>query len=251
MSNNIVKKQTTRGVDILEEAAKLLSQISFSANHPAQARGERVAISVDPRWSDDKQTIRVLITCFALANRQVDWEGLRVEIKERNGTVTWLTWMNPRGQAIRDLLPARGEYRIALPFRVKSQVVPQVFGERIRSRRSLIVTRGQGGEQRGPASAGEIGDQAIQLPEGPISSSIKVVESARLLVSFQTEDPALAMHRIAFSLVQSSNGRVQYSEVVEPLAPGKWRSEFSPSSSADSNESYDLVFETLAPADDE
>ena len=39
------------GAEVVEEAARLIKQIRFSANRPAYMEGEHVAVSVDPRWS--------------------------------------------------------------------------------------------------------------------------------------------------------------------------------------------------------
>ena len=128
------------GVDVVEEAARLVKQIRFSANRPAYSEGEHVAVSVDPRWSDDNETINVLITCFALGHQHVDWEGLRINIERRQDdrSVTWLSFLDARGQSMRNELPVGGEYSLSLPYRVKSQIAARV----LYSPQSQIRSRG-------------------------------------------------------------------------------------------------------------
>src|SRR4030095_7373105 len=133
------------GVEVVEETARLIKQIRFSANRPAYMEGEHVAVSVDPRWSADNKTIDVFITCYALGNQDVDWEGLRINIEQRNEerSVTWLSFLNRRGQAARNDLPVGGEYSLSLPYRVKSQIAGRVRSTQegqIRSRGSIQWT---------------------------------------------------------------------------------------------------------------
>lgn len=125
-----------RGLEVVEEAARLVKQIRFSANRPAYTEGKHVAVSVDPRWSDDNQTVNVLITCFALGHQQVDWEGLRVNIerREEEHSVTWLSFLNARGQAVRSELPVGEEYSLSLAYRVKSQIAERVLSNEQRDK---------------------------------------------------------------------------------------------------------------------
>src|SRR5262245_35585490 len=132
------KSSMLRGLEVVEEAAKLIKQIRFSANRPAYTEGKHVAVSVDPRWSEDNETIKVLITCYGLGHQQVDWEGLRMNIDrwEDGRRVTWLAFLNARGQAVRDGLPVGGEYSLSLPYRVKSHIAERILSSPQRQIRS-------------------------------------------------------------------------------------------------------------------
>lgn len=88
-----------RGVEAIEEAAILLSRLTVSAKRPAYVEGKHLAISIDPRWSVETETVSLSVTCYTKAVQPVDWQGLRLNIERREGehSITWLTFLNARG----------------------------------------------------------------------------------------------------------------------------------------------------------
>src|SRR5437762_2971875 len=93
LKNKTTEEQSgaQRGRQVIEEAAWLLRQLRFSQHHGAYAEGQQVAISIDPRWNTDHETMQVLITCYAFAHRRAEWAKLpmhilRDERREVSGT---------------------------------------------------------------------------------------------------------------------------------------------------------------------
>jgi hypothetical protein len=253
------KPSVVSGVEVVEETARLVKQMRFSANRPAYTEGEHVAVCVDPRWSDDNQTIEVLITCYALAHQHVDWEGLRIniELKEGERSVTWFSFLNQRGQAVRNELPVGAEYSLSLPYRVKSQIAERVLSRpprQIRSRGDMQWAYEVENipDQSPGVDAEELSETVVregQSAEGSIRWSVEETGEGTVQVCFEVQEEP-GGHLIAFSLVESTSGRVQYSDIVT-LVPsrtsGKWEGRISLDSSVEVKPPCDLVFELLPP----
>lgn len=94
-------QKSPRGHEVVEEAARLLRRMGFSADRGAYAEGEYVAVTVDPVWNEDNQTLSAIITCYPFGHRQVDWDGMPVLVlsdSARNSAR--ITFLNTRGQAM-------------------------------------------------------------------------------------------------------------------------------------------------------
>src|SRR5713226_5207650 len=109
------QSQTQKGREAIEEAARLLRQMQFSQDHGAYAEGHHVAVSVDPRWNADHETICVLITCYSFGHRRTDWATLPVHVLPESGGpgVHAIARLDARGQASIPKLPP-GDYRLSL-----------------------------------------------------------------------------------------------------------------------------------------
>ena len=109
--------------DIISEATQLLRGMSFWSNRGAYAEGRYVAISVDPHWSDDLDTIQVALTCYAFG-QQVDWRQLPIIARPASAAHPYgVARLNARGQAIlRRLQP--DDYRLDVPERYGRSDVP-------------------------------------------------------------------------------------------------------------------------------
>src|SRR3954464_9944043 len=81
------RPQVQQGQKVIEEAARLLGQVQFSQDYGAYAEGHHVAVSIDPRWNTDHETIRVLIACSPFGHRGIDWASLPIQILPKNGRV--------------------------------------------------------------------------------------------------------------------------------------------------------------------
>src|SRR5262245_11568794 len=103
------------GQQVIEEAARLLRQLQFSPGYGAYAEGSHVAVSVDPRWNTDQETIRVLITCHQFGHRRANWSSLPVQVLPKSGGtgVHAIVRLDARGQAVIPRLPP-GDYRLSL-----------------------------------------------------------------------------------------------------------------------------------------
>ncbi len=251
------------GVEVVEEAAKLIKQIRFSANRPAYKEGEHVAVSVDPRWSADNRTIEVFITCYALGHQDVDWEGLRINIERREDerSVTWLSFLNARGQSTRNELPVGGEYSLSLPYRVKSQIAERVLSiqaRQIRSRGSIQLTEKAEETQQQVRAVNEeaLAEPTVReghTPDGSIQWTVKETADGHLEIYFEAQE-GLAGGQIAVSLVEATSGRLQFSRILQLIPaskPGRWEGRFSLGPSAGVKRPCDLIFEPLPPADKE
>jgi len=202
----------------------------------------------------------VLITCFALGHQHVDWEGLRINIERRQDerSVTWLSFLDARGQSMRNELPVGGEYSLSLPYRVKSQIAARVLyspQSQIRSRGGIQLaydpeSTKYGGTDQEPSS--DPLAREGQSQESSILWTVRETGKGSVQVSFEVSEE-LPGHRIAFSLVESTSGRVQHSGMVTLVAsklPGRWEGRALIDSS-EVTRPCDLVFEPLPPADKE
>jgi hypothetical protein len=120
--------QDNQGEEILREAAQLLNQLSFWPNRGAYAEGRYVAISVDPRWEGDNQTIKVVLTCYAFGHGQADWRALPVLARPLLESGPYgMARLNERGQGIMTHLQP-DDYRLFVPERYTRSEAPLPFG---------------------------------------------------------------------------------------------------------------------------
>jgi hypothetical protein len=239
-----------RGLDTIDEAASLLRRIRFSIDRPA-------------RSNDNNETMSVLITCYGLALERVGWEGLRINVerKEEGHDITWLAFLDARGQALRERLPAGGEYSLSLPCRVKSQLIAR----QISSPRRQIRKRG------GIQWSYDVEEAPLRSIRGPETSSRETI-----IQEGRTDEPSLMWRlaetehgdveasfeaavemdrrRLIISLIESKSGRVQSSGMLELVRASKLDRCEGRLILGDSSElvkPYDLVLEELPPVDSE
>ena len=246
-----------RGVEAIEEAAILLSRLTVSAKRPAYVEGKHLAISIDPRWSVETETVSLSVTCYTKAVQPVDWQGLRLNIERREGehSITWLTFLNARGQARRDGLPSEGEYSLSLPARVKAQIVRRILASpqrRIRKRGAIRWSYED--DESSTALEREPTEELLQegiVPNGAISWRITETADGFLQVYLENEIE-INPQKLAVNIVESKTGHVQYSGVVE-LVPGtiagRLAGRFMLGRSEDVRRPCDLIFEPLSPAE--
>lgn len=235
--------RTPRGQQVIEEASQLLRQLRFSAHRGAYVEGQRVAISVDPRWNADQETVRVLITCYPFGHQRTDWATLPVHVQPDGGTsgVHALTRLDARGQATIPRLPP-GRYRLSL--RLKPSQATPVLSQRL-ERLAAKELEEQEAERHVWQGAGE--DEAILW-------TLEETEEGEVQIAFETRDERFANSTIAFHLLDPLSKEVQYSQHVT-LAPtrtlGKWEGWRSLGFRADFPGPYELVFEVLSPDEEE
>jgi hypothetical protein len=198
----------------------------------------RVAVSVDPRWTDQNSDIDALITCFSLDAGPVDWDGLRINIAQREGerSITWLAFLNAKGQAIRRL-PAYGEYSVSLPHHARSEVFAQAIHPPIRARGSVELTH----EQTDAALCRPF-EKDGEAAGGTLSWRIEEIDG-NVRLSVRAADEKIIGKRIEFSMVESAIGRVQVSgdAIVSGIrGPYNW---VSLGRFAEVSAACDLVFE--------
>src|SRR5215831_448093 len=170
--NSQTNDQPTRGRQVIEETAQLLRQMRFSSHQGAYAESQHVAVSVDPRWNKDDETLRVLITCYAFGHRSVDWGGLPVQVLPEEGGVYAIVRLNGRGQAIIPRLPA-GEYGLSLrtkPVRVALVLFRQP---------EHLAAQGEGEQEERRVWRGE-GE------EGAVLWTIEETEEGDIQIAFET-----------------------------------------------------------------
>lgn len=222
-----------KGQRILEEAAQLLRQLRFSENRGGYAEGRRVAVSVDPRWNSDVETIRVLITCYPFGRRRADWATLPIQIQPEGGGsgVHALARLNTRGQATISRLPP-GEYRLSLRLNLV-QATPVL---------SRVIER---------LAAKELGEEAQERQvwrgeDNAIVWTLEEIEEGEVQIAFETSDEGFAEAVVDFHLVDPTSRHVQYSQrlILAPTrTPGKWEGWCSIGSRANFPGPYELVFE--------
>lgn len=243
MVKNSEPPETLRGREVIEEAARSLRQMRLHANRGAFAEGKHVAVIVDPRWNEDNETIRVLITCYAFGHRRVDWEGLPifVESQSENG-VAWLCFLNRRGQAVVSNLPP-GDYRLSTRLQPE-RVVPRVLEQQPEELAALAAQGEEVPRER----------RVWRGSKGSVVWTVEETEDGEVQVAFETEEECLAQHRIVFHLVEPDSRRVQHSGqlTLEPAStPGKWEGWCSLGSRAEVKGPYELVFDVLPPGEKE
>jgi hypothetical protein len=208
MTQNTMHREQPKplqGREVIEEAARLLRQMRFSANRGATAKGRYVTVNIDPRWNTDHQTIAVLITCYALGHRRVDWEGLPVFVRpESSGEFGWIQFLNARGQAILPRL-LQGDYRLSTSLQ---------YG---RSNEPVPLSK----HAPGLAAAPDAVETAVQLEphvyesaDGRMRATVRQTRAGTTEVAFETNDESLAGATVRFAFVQES-GKVELNAEVK------------------------------------
>jgi hypothetical protein len=228
---------------VIEEAAQLLRQLRFSERRGAYAEGRRVAVSVDPRWNADQETVRVLVTCYPFGYRRTDWATLPVHIQPDSATagVHALARLDARGQATIPRLPP-GLYRLSLRLK-PAQSTPVLF----RHIERLAAKELGEDETERQGWRGEAEDKAILW-------TLEETEEGEVQISFETSDERLAEATIVFHLLDPTSKQVQYSQRVTlapTRTPGKWEGWCSLGFRADFPGPYDLMFEATPPGEEE
>lgn len=230
--------ETAKGQQVIEEAASLLRPLRFSQNRGAYAEGRHVAVSIDPRWNEDSESIRVLVTCQAFGHRHVNWARLPVQVLSESGGVHAIARLDARGQASLPQLPL-GEYRVSL--RVKPAGVSPVLSHRL----ERLAAQGEDEPTERNVWRGE--DEATS-----ILWTIEETEDGDVQVAFETGDAQLAGRTIAFHLIDQDSKRVQHSRrlALEPTRiPGKWEGWCVLGSRTEVHGPYELVFELVPPGE--
>ena len=199
--------------EVISEATQLLRQMSFWSNRGAYAEGRYVAISVDPRWNDDCDTIRVALTCYAFG-QQVDWRRLPIVARPASVQHPYvIAHLNARGQAMMRRLPP-DDYDLYVPEHYERSATPLPFA----------VSAGH------LAAATETPDrpdepQIYDTPDGRLRATVRRTLDGTIIVAFETEEAALAGAVVYFAFM-SEGGEVQHSASVTltPVAeePGLW-----------------------------
>jgi len=224
-----------RGRLVIEEAAQLLQQVRFSERRGAYAEGRRVAVSVDPRWNVDQETVRVLVTCYPLGHRRADWATLPIYVQPESGAsgVRAFARLDARGQATIPRLPP-GQYRLSL--RLSLTQATSVLSRHIERLAAKEI-----GEEETERQVwrGEWEDQTIAW-------TLEETEEGEIQISFETNDERFANSTIVFHLLDSVSKQEHYSQRVmltPTRTPGKWEGWCSIGFRADFPGPYDLVFE--------
>ncbi|MGE0681923.1 MAG: hypothetical protein AB7P69_13620 [Candidatus Binatia bacterium] len=232
------QSQTPIGRQVLEEAAQLLRQLRFSERRGAYAEGQYVAVSADPRWNADEETIQVLVTCYPFGHRRADWAMLPIRVQSDSGTsgVHALARLDTRGQARIPRLPP-GEYRLSL--RLKPMQATPVLSRQL-ERLAAQEQEEEETERQVWRGTGENNTVAWTLEE---------TEDGEVQISFETSDERLADSAIVFHLIDPTSKQTRYSRqlTLQPTrTPGKWEAWCSIGSHAEFPGPYELVFEVGA-----
>ena len=218
---------------VIEEAARLLQTLHFSHIHGAYAEGQHVAVSVDPRWNEDEETFRTMISCITLGHRRVDWAQLPVQISpEQRGGMHALSRLDTRGQTLVPTLPP-GEYRLAL--RLKQMRAVSVLSQTIEK----LAAQGEDDEQERRVWHGESEDGAIRW-------SLEETEEGEVQISFETQDARFSDYVVTFQLIDPTSKQSRYSRqlMFQPTrTPNKWEAWCAIGSHAEFPGPYELIFE--------
>jgi len=235
--------KTPRGRQVIEEAALLLRQLRFSASRGAYAEGRRVAVSVDPRWNADQETVRVLVTCHPFGHQRTDWATLPVHIQPDSGAsgVHAFARLDAHGQATVPRLPP-GLYRLSLRLKpmqatpILSRPIERLAAKELREEETeRQVWRGEG-------------------EDGAIAWTWEETEEGEVQIAFETSDQRFANSTIVFHLIDPTSKQVQHSQRVTlapTRTPGKWEGWRSLGFRVDFPGPYELAFEVLSPDEEE
>lgn len=231
--------RAVRGQEVIEEAARLIRQMRFSANRGAYAEGKHVAVSLDPRWNDDKETISVLITCYAFGHRQVDWVGQPVFILGEK--VSAVSKFNLRGQAIQAGLPP-GDYRLTTSPVYGRSVAPVPLPTRVQALAATGTARARGVAEK----EGLLEPVVYESVDGRVRATVRQTKTGKTEVAFETNDETLAGATVRFAFVEES-GRVELSDEVklEPVEGEERLWEGYREELVEPSEPCELVFEVL------
>ena len=179
--------------------------MSFWSNRGAYAEGRHVAISVDPCWEEDHQTIKVTLTCYAFGHGRVDWQGLPVIARPAGqGSVYGMTHLDGRGQATMTRLQP-DDYRLFVPERYRRSEEPLPF----------ISSQVPGNL----AAATDDPDDTFEphiydSPDGRLIATVRRTAEGTTIVAFETSEAELANAVAYFAFVLASGDIVQSAIVV-------------------------------------
>lgn len=234
-------EQSSQNQVVIEEAARLFQEVHFSHTHGAYAEGQHVAVSVDPRWNEDEETFRVLISCSTLGHRRVEWARLPVQISpEGRGGVHALSRLDARGQTLVPSLPS-GAYRLALRFK-QARAVP-VLSQAVEK----LAAQGEDDDYERRVWRGEGED-------GAIAWSLEETEEGDVQVAFETTEERFAGRALLFQLIDPTSKQARYRRQLtfQPTrTAGKWEAWCSIGPHSEFPGPYELVFEVDAADDTE
>ncbi len=196
-----------RGRDVVEEAARLLDGLTFSAGRGGYARGDLVVVNCAPRWIDD-ETISVLVTCHAFAHAAVDWSGLSVWTRYHgdDGQVcpALAPPFDPRGQAYLPDLP-KGRY--VLGIHRKRDVLRPARPATIPVPDGGLEPRAVAAPQRPTvAQVAAEGPQVVRSADGSIVATVQ--PSTGGLIVTLSASPDLAGRSVFVVLVDDETGQL-------------------------------------------
>lgn len=237
------QSQTPIGRRVLEEAAQLLRQLRFSERRGAYAEGRYVAVSADPRWNADEETIQVLVTCSPFGHRRMDWTALPIHVQPDRGAsgVHALARLDARGQAAIPRLPP-GVYRLSL--RLKPMQATPVLSRQI-ERLAAQEQEEEEAERQVWRGAGE---------NNTVTWTLEETEDGEVQISFETSDERLADSTIVFHLIDPTSKQSCYSRQLtfQPTrTAGKWEAWCSIGSHTEFPGPYELGFEVLTAEETE
>lgn len=222
-------------LEVIEEAVSLLRQIRFSAIEGGYLRGEHVAVSVHPRWNEDRKTIRVRIFCDPLGDRYVEWDRLPIFVypEGEDAGLAGLVRLDQGGQGVFSRLkPA--EYRLFAETQWGES------GERI----PIGVKTVEGARWSRTYS---LQDESIQV-------TVAGTETGGFVVAGETREQHLAGATIQVSIFDPKISRIQYDVQLtlmpHPKKENRWidRRVYEPGMAAAGNAESELVFVVLPPS---
>jgi hypothetical protein len=227
-----------QGNTTLAEAAQLLHQVRLSHDRGAYAEGHHVAVSVDPRWNVDRQTLCVLITFYAFGHGRIEWSSLPVYVLPEGSStgVHAIARLDARGQAVIPHLPP-GDYKLSL------RLAPLRGGLILSDRPERLAAQGEDEQDERRLWRGS-------SEEGALIWTIEETEEGDVQIAFETREERLAGHVVVCSLVELNSKRVQYSQrlTLEPArTSGTWEGWCSVGARTHVNGPYELVFEVVPP----
>lgn len=213
-----------RGDEIRREATQLLSRMSFWANRGAYAEGRYIAISVDPRWDDNHETIQVALTCYAFGRAQVDWQELPVFAQlAGKRDVYGIARLDARGQGLMTRLQP-GDYRLLVPERYGRREPALPFRPRHAHGDLAAAT-----EVRHEPTAPYIHDTL----DGSVRATVHQTLEGTTVVAFETWEAELTGAVVYFAFVPDSgeilqSAAVELASVAEEpgLLEARWEAEF-------------------------
>jgi hypothetical protein len=212
-----------QGHNILTEATQLLSHMSFWSNRGAYAEGHYVAISVDPRWNEDQQTIQVTLTCYAFGHQQVDWQGLPIIARPAATRNPYgITHLNARGQGRMARLQP-DDYRLFVLEHYGQGEEPIPWDAHLTPGHLAAASE----QPEGPFDL-----HLYESPDGSVRATVRRTLDETTIVAFETGETDLAGAVVYFAFVLASreiwhSASVQFSPVEEEpgLLEARWEAE--------------------------
>ena len=218
----------------IEQAARLLRRMSFSANSGDYLEGEFLSVTVSPQWNEDHQTINVLINCYAFGQRRVAWEGLPVLVRpsaeekasKKPPLPSAVAFLSLRGQAI---IPAivPGEYQLSSSSCWGGSVS-------LPDRATWLF--------QGLAAASDEPPYVSESVDKKVTASIVRAGAQESEIAFETAEPGLADALVRFAFV-APDGEVEREGEVQlgPTGTGVWNGKVR------LREPCELVFQVISP----